>query len=520
MVSSDTKDLPKHPSGHVANWPDKPAYILEPSGITVTYRELEERSNRAAHLFRREGLKPGSGVVLLLENNHYFFELVWGAQRSGLRYTCVSSMLAAEEVEYILRDCGAKVLITSSRISEAERLPGLLADITLFNIGGERQGFKSYEEAVASMPITPIADQCAGIDMLYSSGTTGKPKGIRRVLDPDMPFDAETPIMKMIGLFGFNENTVYLSPAPLYHAAPLHWCAAMMGWGGTAIIMERFDEELALALIEKHRVNASLFVPTHFVRMLKMPEEERKRYDISSLETVVHAAAPCPVATKEAMIDWWGPVIYEFYSGTESIGMTLINSEEWLKKKGSVGRAVFGEIKICDEQGDPMAPGEVGDVYFANGPTFSYHNDEEKTAAAKNQHGWGTMGDVGYIDEDGYLFLSDRKSFMIISGGVNIYPQETENLLIQHPKVADVAVIGAPDDEMGERVVAVIQPAKGITPDEELARELIAYSRERLSHVKCPRQVDFMEQLPRHENGKLYKRQIRDQYWGGRKLIS
>ena len=521
LMTSLSANLPSHPSGHARRFPDKPAYIMEPSGTIVTYRELEERSNRAAHLFRREGLRADDGVVLLLENNERFFELIWGAQRSGLRYTCASPKLSPAEVEYILRDCGAKLLVTSSAIMIADELPSLLPDVMLYNIGGARPGFRSYEAAVSSLPTSPIPDQSAGVDMLYSSGTTGRPKGIRRPIDPSAAFDAPDRSVEMLrGLYDVNETAVYLSPAPLYHAAPLAWCAGIMRLGGTVVIMERFDPELALALIQKHRISVAQFVPTHFIRMLKLPQAVRSKYDLSSIEKAVHAAAPCPIPTKQAMIDWWGPVLYEYYSGTEAAGLTLITSAEWLKKKGSVGRAFWGQIRICGENGEPLPTGEVGDVYFVSDYEFAYHNDPAKTASVRNKYGWSTMGDVGRLDEDGYLYLTDRRSFMIISGGVNIYPQEIENLIIQHPKVADVAVIGAPDNEMGERVVAIVQPATGVVGDAALGEEIVAFARQHLSHVKAPRQVDFMDELPRQDNGKLYKRLLRDRYWAGRTLVS
>ena len=350
--------------------------------------------------------------------------------------------------------------------------------------------------------------------MLYSSGTTGRPKGVKRAAAVDPRIDAPSPLA-LVGqaLYGMGADTIYLSPAPLYHAAPLGWSMAVQALGGTVVLMERFDAELALAYIEKYRVTCAQWVPTHFVRMLKLPEQTRAQYDLSSLKCVFHAAAPCPVPVKEAMIEWWGPIIHEYYAGTEGNGFCAISAEEWLRKKGSVGRGLTAEVKICDEAGEPLPARAEGEVYFAGGGEFEYHNAPEKTAESRNQHGWTTLGDVGWLDEDGYLFLTDRKSFMIISGGVNIYPQEIENLLITHPKVADVAVVGAPHEEMGEEVVAVIQPVDWSEAGEALAAELTAFARAHLSHIKAPRRIDFMAQLPRHATGKLYKRLIRDAYW-------
>ena len=364
------------------------------------------------------------------------------------------------------------------------------------------------------MPATPIADEAPGVDMLYSSGTTGRPKGVRVELK-DEPIDAMNSLVQLAaGLFGFNKDTVYLSPAPLYHAAPLRWCMTTMRLGGTVVVMEKFDPERALELIERYKVTASQWVPTHFVRMLKLPDGVRTKYDHATLTCAIHAAAPCPVQTKRAMIEWWGPVLKEYYAGSEGNGFCYISSEEWLKKPGSVGTAKIGVLKICDENGDEVPVGVDGTVYFADGTPFEYHNDPEKTAQSKNKHGWTTLGDVGHVDEDGYLFLTDRKAFMIISGGVNIYPQELENLLVTHPKVADAAVIGAPDEEMGEKVVAVVQPMNMADAGDALRDELMAFVRANISHVKAPRQIDFMEELPRHQTGKLYKRIIRDAYWG------
>jgi long-chain acyl-CoA synthetase len=317
-------------------------------------------------------------------------------------------------------------------------------------------------------------------------------------------------------LFGIQPDAKYLSPAPLYHAAPLRWCMSVHKIGGTVVVLEKFEPEAYLAAVERFRITDSQLVPTMFVRMLKLPDETRARYDLSSLKMAVHAAAPCPVPVKEQMIAWWGPIIFEYYAGTEGNGFCMLNSAEWLAHKGSVGKALLGELKIVGEDGAEVPQGESGTVFFANGPQFEYHNDPDKTAASRNAQGWSTLGDVGYVDADGYLYLTDRKAFMIISGGVNIYPQEAENILVTHPKVADVAVFGVPNEEMGEEVKAVVQPVSMADATPELAAELMGWCRERLSHIKCPRSVDFLEELPRHPTGKLYKRLLRDQYWTGR----
>ena len=504
-----------HPYIHAQKNPDKPAIIMAAGGEIITYGELDRRSNQGAHLFRSLGLKRGDAIALYLENHPRYFEICWAAQRAGLYYTCISSSLTAGEVEYIVRDCSAKLFITSPhRAAEAEKLAPKIADLKLYSIDKAWGAFESFESAREKMPETAIADESPGVDMLYSSGTTGRPKGIKLELK-DEPIDAVNSLVQLaVGLFGFNENTVYLSPAPLYHAAPLRWCMTTHRVGGTVIVMEKFDPEFALQLIEKYKVTASQWVPTHFVRMLKLPEDVRRKYDLSTLNCAIHAAAPCPVQTKKAMIDWWGPVLKEYYAGSEGNGFCYISSEEWLKKPGSVGTAKIGVLKICDEEGDEVANGTDGTIYFADGTEFTYHNDPEKTAQSKNKHGWTTLGDVGHVDEDGYLFLTDRKAFMIISGGVNIYPQELENLLVTHPKVADAAVVGAPDEEMGEKVVAVIQPMNWEEAGQALKDELMAFARENISHIKTPRQIDFMQELPRHQTGKLYKRIVRDAYWG------
>ncbi|MEO7026864.1 MAG: acyl-CoA synthetase [Caulobacteraceae bacterium] len=505
-----------HPSHHARAHPDKPAYIMAGSGETVTYGQLEARSNQGAHLLRALGIRAGDTIALFLENSPRCYEILWAAQRSGARFTCISSKLTAGEVEYIVVDSGAKLLIVSASLAEAGAVvASRIVGVALFMIDGAEAPFTSWETARAPMPTTPIEDESAGSAMLYSSGTTGRPKGvIRAAVDGPQPIDTPNPLA-VLGqlLYGMGDDTVYLSPAPLYHAAPLGWSMAVLTLGGTVILMERFDAEKALAGIERYQVTCAQWVPTHFVRMLKLPPETRARHDLSSLRSVFHAAAPCPVPVKEAMIAWWGPIVHEYYAGTEANGFCAISAAEWLVKKGSVGRALLAEVKICGDDGEVLPPRAEGLVYFAGGGGFEYHNAPEKTAESRNAQGWTTLGDVGWLDEDGYLFLTDRKSFMIISGGVNIYPQELENLLITHPKVADVAVIGGPHEEMGEEVVAVVQPAPGVQGDEALAADLMAFARANLSHVKAPRRIDFMAELPRQPTGKLYKRLIRDAYW-------
>jgi long-chain acyl-CoA synthetase len=504
-----------YPGTHARQHPDKPAYVMAGSGEIVTYRQLDERSNQLAHLLRGAGLRRGDSIALMLENHPRFFEICWAAQRSGLYYTAISSRLTVAEAAYIVRDCGARVFVTSSSKAEvAAGLVGATPDVEVrLMLDGTIEGYDAYEEAVAPHPTTPVPDESQGVDMLYSSGTTGQPKGVKVPL-PEGAVDAPSTVL-VLGqmLYGFDEDATYLSPAPLYHAAPLRFTMAIHRIGGTVVVMERFDPEDFLRLIDEHRVTHTQLVPTMFVRMLKLPDEVRARYDLSSLRVAIHAAAPCPVPVKERMIEWWGPKIHEYYAGTEGNGFCAISSEEWLEHRGSVGRPLLGELHILDEEGNELPPGDPGTVYFASESQFEYHNDPEKTAASRNERGWSTLGDVGYVDEDGYLYLTDRKAYMIISGGVNIYPQEAENALTMHPKVLDVAVIGVPNEDFGEEVKAIVQPAAGVEAGPDLERELIAYCREQLADYKCPRSVDFRDELPRHPTGKLYKRLLRDEYW-------
>lgn len=504
-----------HPSETAKLYPHKPAIIMGDTGVMVTYRELDERSNQAAQLFRSFGLKTGDHIALMLENRREYLEICWGAQRAGLVYTAISSHLQAEETAYILSNCGAKLFIASPAVATvAETAVENASDVSQrLMVGGIRPGFESWEEAVDAQPDSPIDDQGNGVPMLYSSGTTGQPKGVFIAPESDDVL-APHPLAPTLGAaFGFGEETVYLSPAPLYHAAPLHYNMLTLSTGGTTVVMEHFDPERALQLIEEHRATHSQWVPIMFVRMLKLSQAQRSQYDVSSMQFAIHAAAPCPIETKERMIDWWGPVIVEYYAASESIGATLIDSAQWLTHKGSVGRAMVGQVHIVDEAGLELPAGEIGSIYFSGAQAaFEYYQEPEKTAASYNEHGWANTGDVGYLDDEGYLYLTDRKHFMIISGGVNIYPQEVENLLITHDKVADVAVFGVPHEEFGEEVKAVIQPQHWGDATDEVAIELIEWLRERLSNIKIPRSIDFNEQLPRLDNGKLYKRHLVEEY--------
>ena len=503
-----------HPRVFAQTTPDKPAYIMANSGETVTYLDLEKRSNKIAHLFRKCGLKPLDHVAIMMENHIRFLEIIFGALRSGIIITPVSTALLADEVNYILKNCEAKLFITSPKYQATAKSATQVANIQQFLMIDKVtvNGYASFEETLADLPDTPIADETTGVTMLYSSGTTGLPKGTYS--PPHSPnIEDDHPIMASIGQnFQYGPHVSYLSPAPLYHAAPLSYNIVNMMFGGTSIIMERFDAEQSLAMIEKYKANYSQWVPIMFVRMLKLPEATRKKYDVSSMKLALHAAAPCPIEIKEKMIDWWGPVIFEYYGASEGNGLTAITSQEWLAHKGSVGKAFFGTLLILDDDGKELESGEIGNVYFEGGQPFKYHNEPEKTSKSYARPGVSTVGDIGYMDEEGYLYLTDRKNFTIITGGVNVYPQEIENHIINHPKVADVAVFGIPHEEFGQEIKAVVQPANWEDAGPELEAALIDYCRSKLSRIKIPRSVDFDKELPRKDNGKLYKRRLVERY--------
>ena len=481
-----------HPGVNGKKFPDKPAIVMLSSGKTITHGELNDLSNQGAQLFRSLGLKPGDSIAFMLENHHLFFPIAFAAWRSGLRYTAISWRLQPAEVEYIVKDCEAKIFITSKFLEEtAVNLEEALSGVKKFMLDGTSSGYDSYEESIASMPKESVKDECQGGSMLYSSGTTGRPKGIYRELQLNpLPYTQEEDDLGLgrvvEGIYGGDENTVYLSPAPLYHSAPMGFNTGFLSLGGTSIVMEKFDPEAALKAIQDYKVTHSQWVPTMFVRFLKTDESVRTAYDLSSHKVAIHAAAPCPVEVKEKMIEWWGPIIYEYYAGTEFNGMTIVNSEEWMEHKGTVGRPLVGELHILDDEGNELQPGEAGGIYFGGdtATSFEYHNDKEKTKGAISKQGYSTLGDIGYVDEEGYLYLTDRKAFMIISGGVNIYPKETEDALIMHPKVTDVAVFGVPHPEMGEEVKAVVQPVDMSEGGPELEAELIAFCKEKISSVK------------------------------------
>jgi acyl-CoA synthetase (AMP-forming)/AMP-acid ligase II len=512
-----------HPRHFARTAPARPAVVMATDGAATSYAALEQIANRGAHLFRSLGIVAGDTIAIWLKNGLEYYHIYWAAQRAGLYICPISTQLTAEEVAYILTDSSSRLLVTHADVPAAAALvhdrtslvPGVS---TMFDAGSELDDLPSWHAALASQPTDPVADESAGYHLVYSSGTTGRPKGIRLPLTGEA---ADAPHMladRISGRYGVGEASVLLSPAPLYHTAPLVYGMAAHRLGATLVVMDRFDAEEVLRLIEHHRVTFMQMVPTMFVRLLALPDDVRTRYDLSSLEKIVHAAAPCPVEIKRRMIEWLGPIIYEYYGGSEGNGSTFITPLEWIRHPGSVGRADWGTLHICDDAGQEVPPGIDGLVYFEGGWDFQYLNDPAKTRDARHpaHPGWSTLGDIGHVDEEGYLYLTDRKSFMIISGGVNIYPQETENLLILHPEVADAAVIGIPHPEMGEEVKAVVQPKRWEDAGPELAARLIDHCRAHLSHIKCPRSVDFDPALPRHDTGKLYKQEIRKRYWPAR----
>ena len=506
-----------HPRQFARTTPDAPALsMLDMDGqmrASLTYAELEVRANRYAHALRALGLKRGDRFAIWKRNSLSFLPLYWAAQRSGLLIVPVATHLSFDETSYIIRDSDSKLLITDGAVGQAPDVVGRLCgeglmEDRIYWTDYPLDGLPDFDRFAADSLEIPIPDESAGSQMLYSSGTTGRPKGVKIAL-PDEAVETASAFVTLIeALFKVTPETRYLSPTPLYHAAPLAYCISVLRLGGHVFVMDKFREETCLAAIERHAITFTQMVPTMFVRLLKQPEALRTRYDLSSLGCVVHAAAPCPIHTKRAMIDWLGPIVQEYYAGSEGNGLTFISTQEWLQKPGSVGKAVFGTVHICDsETGEDLSPGETGTVYFAGESNFEYHGDASKTQRAYHARytNRSTLGDVGHVDEDGYLFLTDRKANMIISGGVNIYPQETENVLLEHPSVLDAAVLGVLCEDMGERVKAFVQ----LMPDAKsdgLDSELIAFARERISPVKAPREIEIVESLPRTESGKLLKR--------------
>ncbi len=507
------------PGHFVATTPDKPALIMASTGAVQTFAELDAAANRLSHVLFDAGLRPGDHVGICMENHPRYLEVLWGCHYAGLVYTACSSRLTSHELSYILNDCAARAFITSIyKIDQALEIVDATPGVELrLMLDGTAPGHDSYEDTVAGQPSSPLPDRSAGTDMLYSSGTTGLPKGVTR---PFVAQPLETTAVSVTGLltmlFGVTSESIYLSPAPLYHAAPLRFCMSAQALGATVIVMEHFDAEQYLTMIERYHATVSQVVPTMFVRLMKLPVEARTTFDVSSMKALIHAAAPCPIPVKKGIIEWFGPVVHEYYAGTEGNGFVYCNSDMWLAHEGTVGTPIGCTVHICGEDGDELPNYESGTIYFEGGASFEYHNDEAKTKGSRHPKGWSTLGDVGYMDNEKFLYLTDRKAYMIISGGVNIYPQEAENVLVTHPKVIDVAVFGVPNDDFGEEVKAVVQPVTMPASDDEaraLATELIAFCKANLADVKCPRTIDFRTELPRHPTGKLYKRLLKDEYW-------
>ena len=504
-----------YPGTWAATTPDKPALVMAGSGRTLTYRELDDRSLRLARHLRDAGLAAGDVVALLSDNCPEAFEVYWACLRSGLYITAVNHHLSADEASYIIRDCGARALVVSAH--QADLVAGLDVDVAdRLAFLGAVPGYGDYEAALRAAGNEPLAEQPHGDDFLYSSGTTGRPKGVKVALPPLRVDEPGYTYLRIVrALYGYDEHTVSLSPAPVYHAAPLRFGGVVHALGGTLVMMERFDPEGALRAIQDFGVTHAQMVPTMFVRLLKLPDEVRAAYDLSTWRVLIHAAAPCPVEVKRRMIEWVGPILEEYFASTEANGATMIDSERWLAHPGSVGTALLGVLHICGEDGRELGPGEVGSIYFERDSVpFSYHGDPAQTARAQHPDHptWTTVGDLGHVDEEGYLYLSDRRAFLVISGGVNIYPQEVEDLFSLHSAVGDIAVLGVPDDEMGERVVAFVQPAPGSVPGPELAAELTSYARERIAHFKVPGEIRFSDELPRTPTGKMVKGRLRDEH--------
>ncbi len=491
--------------------PDRVVVTMAGQGQGCTAGALAQQAGQMAQWLAAQGLQPGERFAVLLENRVEILALVLAARQAGLYAAVLSTHLTADEVAYIVADSGARLVVASSQT--LPQLQGM--QLPCWSVDAATAQAPSLQAALAALqgPAMDFSDRPIGRDLLYSSGTTGRPKGVLKPLWPaSLRGQADPEAQVTARIMGMGEDTVYLSPAPLYHAAPLRYSLRALDLGGQAVIMERFDAEQALALIARHRVTHSQWVPTMFGRMLKLPAEVRQRYDLSSHRLAIHAAAPCPVDVKRAMIDWWGEILLEYYAGSEGCGTTMISSQEWLARPGSVGRATTGRLHIVDDQGRELPAGEIGQVYFSGGGQFSYLNDPEKTRQAIDERGWVTYGDIGHVDAEGYLFLSDRRADLILSGGVNLYPQEIENALARHGAVQEVAVVGVPHPDFGEVPLAAVVLRPGIEATQETARAISASAAEVLARLKLPQRMVFVAALPRLETGKLLRRKLKEQF--------
>lgn len=504
----------KYPGTHAAKDADKPAVIMAESGESISFGELHESACRIAQFLRSLGLAQGDSVAICLRNSVDYPIVHWAATYAGLNAVLLSFHLRSQEIAYILKDSDARVLIIDGNILDdiGAELHESCPDVQRFVVGEPRAGVPSLHKAAASFPAELFDNPIQGQDLLYSSGTTGVPKGIEPP-DVGLPLGTGSALVTLQQEAYEADNTsVYLTPAPYYHAAPSGSVKAMLSLGATVVLMERFDSEGALRAIERYKVTHTQWVPTMFVRMLALPEDVRNNYDLSSLKVAVHAAAPCPVPLKQQMFDWWGPIIHEYYGSSEGAGLTYCGPQDWLDHPGTVGQALWGEVHVLDSDFNELPAGEVGGVYFAGSQPVTYRNDPEKSLAARSPQGWTTIGEVGYLDEDGYLFLTDRLSDMIISGGVNVYPREVENALLDHRAVSEAAVFGVPDDDLGESVRAAVVLVQGVEASAALEAELTGYLRERLAGPKRPRSIQFRADLPSLPTGKVLKRHLQEEY--------
>jgi len=504
---------PYHLARFAQETPGRPAVITGATGATMTYGELDRRSRKLSRYLNSRGIARGDHIAVMMDNCADYFMVCWAAQRLGLTYTPINWHLAGNESAYIIENCGARALVVSENTSGvaqaiSDHLQGVGVALTT---GAQFGRFENIDRILDGAPDGPDVGLYEGRIMFYSSGTTGRPKGIAHKVD-EIAWGQLTPLAAyMRYAYAMGGDTVYLVPAPLYHAAALAWSMLVLRAGGTVVVMEKFDPLDAVRLIEAHRVTHAQFVPTMFVRMLRLSEQERRKYDLSSLKFVIHAAAPCAPQVKQQMIAWLGPIVHEYYAGSEGNGLTAADSATWSAHPGTVGKPVFGQVHIVGEDGRVLPPGEDGVVYFSGGTDFEYYKDPEKTASVHHAGGWTTLGDIGHLDAEGFLYLSDRRTDLILSGGVNIYPKEIEDALIQHPAVQDVAVIGLPNEEFGQEVKAVVELHTGIDGSAELAAEMIAFCHSLIAGFKCPKSVDFAT-LPRLPNGKMLKREIRERY--------
>lgn len=502
-----------HAAQAARRWPDKLALICTPSGQRCSYAELDAAANQAAHALGQLGLAPGDGIAFCLPNGVAFAVLMLAALRTGLYYTPLPTKASAADIAYICNDAGARLLVLDAASGAHAELPALLApECPLIISQADPTQPGAWEKLLAQQPATTPTDPRPGIEMVYSSGSTGKPKGVRKALPVRNWTDADPRNAAIASAAHLGDDSVYLSTSPLYHSAPHRYLSASLNAGATVVVMERFDAQASLECIDRYDCTHSLWVPTMFHRLLKLDPSVRQRYRGERHRVAIHGAAPCPVPLKRAMIDWWGPILVEYYSGSEGLGSTTIDSREWLAHPGSVGKPRQVAVHVLDEQFQPLPPGEVGTIFFDAPSAFSYWRDDEKTRGATSPQGWKTYGDIGYLDEDGYLYLTDRRSFTVISGGVNIYPQEIENTLLAHPDVEDVAVFGVPDEDLGEKLAAVIQLSAGVTANAATALAMQAHCRAAGGSIKTPKLIRFCPEFPRTDSGKVQKARLRAQF--------